>query len=90
MKRKLKSVKKASADKKKKARRSGGAGKAVRRSRKQTDQPAELQFRERRFGDIPFVERLPASEIKKYGDTLPLPFGGEVKKDAMREHGLIH
>lgn len=53
--------------------------------------PAEFQFRERRLRDIPFVDRHPTPETaRKYNDTLPLPFGGEVKKDAMREHGLFH
>ncbi len=52
---------------------------------------AEYQWRERRLSDIPFVDRHPTPETaKKYNDTLPLPFGGEVKKDAMREHGLFH
>ena len=55
------------------------------------DKPVEFQWRERRLKDIPFVDRHPTPETaKKYNDTLPLPFGGEVKKDAMREHGLIH
>ena len=51
---------------------------------------SEFQFRERRLCDIKFVDRHPAPEPRKYNDTLPLPFGGEVKKDAMREHGLFH
>ena len=51
---------------------------------------SEFQFRERRLCDIKLVERHPTPESKKYNDTLPLPFGGEVKKDAMREHGLFH
>jgi len=52
---------------------------------------SEFQWRERRLRDIPFVDRHPTPETaKKYNDTLPLPFGGEVKKDAMREHGLFH
>jgi len=51
---------------------------------------SEFQWRERRLRDIPFVDRHPAPEARKYNDTLPLPFGGEVKKDAMREHGLFH
>lgn len=50
----------------------------------------EFQWRERRLRDIPFVDRHPTPEARKYNDTLPLPFGGEVKKDAMREHGLFH
>ena len=55
------------------------------------DKPTEFQFRERRLRDIPFVDRHPTPETaRKYNDTLPLPFGGEVKKDAMREHGLFH
>ena len=52
---------------------------------------SEFQWRERRLKDIPFVDRHPTPETaKKYNDTLPLPFGGEVKKDAMRDHGLFH
>lgn len=56
-----------------------------------SDAAAEYQWRERRLSDIPFVDRHPTPETaKKYNDTLPLPFGGEVKKDAMRDHGLFH
>lgn len=61
-----------------------------KKRKKPADQPAEVQFRERRLGDIPQVERHPAREYRKYNDTLPLPFGGEVKKDAMRADGLFH
>ncbi len=63
---------------------------SLRRSHAFVDKPAKVKFRERRLRDIKPVERYPFPEARKYSDTLPLPFGGEVKKDAMREHGLIH
>ncbi len=50
--------------------------------------PSAIQFRERRFSDIkPDLEH-PHNE-RLHQDTLPLPFGGQVKKDDMREKGLI-
>lgn len=52
------------------------------------DRPALVQFRERRLSDIKPVFEHPHNE-RLHQDTLPLPFGGEVKKDDMRAKGLM-
>jgi len=52
------------------------------------DQPAEVRFRERRLSDVKLVLEHPHHE-RFHQDTLPLPFGGQVKKDDMRAKGLM-
>ena len=52
------------------------------------DEPAKIHFRERRLKDIQLVLDHPPHE-RMHQDTLPLPFGGEVKKDDMRAKGLM-
>ncbi len=49
-----------------------------------------LQFRERRFRDIDFKLVHPKPRTPpEHHDTLPLPFGGEVKKYDMKVNGLM-
>ena len=59
-----------------------------KRKKTSKDQPSEIQFRERRLSDIRLNLEHPHDE-RLYQDTLPMPFGGQVKKDDMREKGLI-
>ena len=60
----------------------------VKKKKTPKDKPAQVKFRERRLSDIKLVLEHPDTD-RMHKDTLPLPFGGAVKKDDMRTHGLI-
>ncbi len=64
--------------------------KSKAKAKKRSDVSAKIEFRTRRFCDINFKLEHPKLAVsQKHRDTLPLPFGGEVKKYDMQIKGLM-